>query len=211
MLRGPGAAFSVFGGGWGALRSWGCFLLCWMTLGTPDRGRPTPDNKHRMGRSGVTGAQVGEVGARATVELGWQRPVRLPMVGEGSKAGARERRPRCPSVKWEVDWDGGGVETSTWQSDGGRCGFMVKWYQVGASGPRRTAALVMCHARVHVCACVHPRIISCRACLFRRSQESPGGPEVRTRRFHCQGAPVQFLARELRSCEPLQCKGKKNK
>jgi hypothetical protein len=51
---------------------------------------------------------VGEAGARATVELGRQHPVRLPRVGEGWKGGAWERRPRCPSVKWEVGWDGGG-------------------------------------------------------------------------------------------------------
>lgn len=45
-----------------------------------------------MGSSGVTGAQVGEAGARATVELGRQHPVRLPRVGKGWQGGARERR-----------------------------------------------------------------------------------------------------------------------
>lgn len=58
-----------------------------MTQGTSDRDRPTRDIKHRMGSSEVTGAHVGEAGARATVELGRQRPVQLTRVGGGGREG----------------------------------------------------------------------------------------------------------------------------
>ena len=72
MPRGPGAAFSVFGGGWRGSQKLGVLFSVLDDTGNFRQGRPTRDIKHRMGSSEVTGAYVGEVGARATVELGRQ-------------------------------------------------------------------------------------------------------------------------------------------
>ena len=96
---------------------------------------------------------VGEAGARATVGLGRQRPVRLTRVGEGWKGGVGE------AATVPISEVGSGLGWR-WGSKPPRDSLMeegvVSWSSGtgwGASGPRRAAALVICYACPHVCLC----------------------------------------------------------